>query len=66
MEYHVSALLRRFKAPNRPALISRAYKLGILSAGVWPPRIRPEFVTDRPTKNEGPQPAAGTSRHFPS
>ncbi|MBM2619683.1 PAS domain S-box protein [Actinoplanes sp. LDG1-06] len=44
VEYHVSAMLRRLKAPNRPALVSRAYKLGILSAGTWPPRADPQFV----------------------
>lgn len=44
VEYHVSAMLRKLKAPNRPALVSRAYKLGILTVGVWPPRARPEYV----------------------
>ncbi|WP_130512565.1 LuxR C-terminal-related transcriptional regulator [Krasilnikovia cinnamomea] len=44
VEYHVSAMLRRLKAPNRPALISRAYRMGILTIGAWPPRVREEFV----------------------
>ncbi|GIF12841.1 hypothetical protein Ate01nite_28730 [Actinoplanes teichomyceticus] len=44
VEYHVSAMLRKLNAPNRPALVSRAYELGILAVGVWPPRARPEYV----------------------
>ncbi|WP_253767244.1 PAS domain-containing protein [Goodfellowiella coeruleoviolacea] len=44
VEYHVSAMLRRLKAPNRPALVSRAYALGILGVGNWPPRVLPEYV----------------------
>lgn len=44
VEYHVSAMLRRLKAVNRPALVSRAYALGILSVGSWPPRVLPEYV----------------------
>lgn len=44
VEYHVGAMLRRLKAPNRAALISRAYEVGILTAGIWPPRANPQFV----------------------
>lgn len=40
VEYHVSSMLRRLRAPNRPALVSRAYAMGILSVGSWPPRVR--------------------------
>lgn len=39
VEYHVGAMLRRYAVPNRPALVSKAYELGILSLGVWPPRV---------------------------
>ncbi|KAA2254121.1 PAS domain-containing protein [Solihabitans fulvus] len=44
VEYHVSAMLRKLKAPNRPALVSRAYALGILSVGSWPPKVLPNCV----------------------
>lgn len=44
VEYHVGGMLRKFKAPNRPALVSRAYSLGILSVGSWPPRVLPEYI----------------------
>lgn len=44
VEYHVGLMLRRFKAPNRAALVSRAYSLGVLTAGSWPPRAVPEYV----------------------
>lgn len=44
IEYHVSAMLRRLDVPNRPALVSRAYTMGILSSGTWPPRVQCDYV----------------------
>jgi PAS domain S-box-containing protein len=44
VEYHVTTLLRRFKVKNRPALISKAYSMGIFRVGSWPPRVLPEYV----------------------
>jgi PAS domain S-box-containing protein len=44
VEYHVSAMLRKLNAPNRAALVSRAYSMGVLAIGVWPPKVQPEFV----------------------
>ncbi|GGS23833.1 hypothetical protein GCM10010269_73340 [Streptomyces humidus] len=44
VEYHVGLMLRRFKAPNRAALVSRAYSMGVLTVGSWPPRAVPEYV----------------------
>jgi len=44
VEYHVSAMLRKLNAPNRAALVSRAYSMGVLPIGVWPPKVQPEFV----------------------
>ena len=44
VDYHISALLRRFRVSNRAALASRAYSMGILSSGSWPPRVVPECV----------------------
>jgi DNA-binding CsgD family transcriptional regulator len=44
IEYHIGAMLRRFKVPNRAALASRAYSLGILCMGIWPPRVVPDCV----------------------
>ncbi|MGM1058733.1 PAS domain-containing protein [Saccharothrix sp. Mg75] len=44
VEYHVSALLRKLKAKNRPALVSKAYSMGILDVASWPPRVFPEYV----------------------
>ncbi|MFG1664730.1 LuxR C-terminal-related transcriptional regulator [Streptomyces sp. Y7] len=46
VEYHVSSLLRKMKVTNRPALISKSYSLGVFALGQWPPRVRPEFVSD--------------------
>lgn len=44
VEYHVSAMLRRLRVPNRSALVSRAFAMGILKAGVWPPRVHQDYV----------------------
>ncbi len=44
IEYHVAAMLRRFKTPNRSALVAKAYSQGILRIGQWPPRVTPEYV----------------------
>lgn len=44
VEYHVSTMLRKFKAPNRAALVSRAYSSGILAIGSWPPHVLPEAI----------------------
>lgn len=44
VEYHIGRLLRRFRVPNRTALVGRAYSLGIFDSGSWPPRVLREFV----------------------
>ncbi|WP_312872808.1 helix-turn-helix transcriptional regulator [Kibdelosporangium persicum] len=44
VEYHVKAMLRKLDAPNRTALVSRAYSLGLLATSVWPPKVEPEYV----------------------
>ncbi|WP_051969273.1 helix-turn-helix transcriptional regulator [Kitasatospora azatica] len=42
VEYHISAMLRKLKAPTRSALVARAYALDILVPHCWPPRVRPQ------------------------
>jgi PAS domain S-box-containing protein len=44
VEYHVSTLLRKLKVSNRPALVSKAYSMGIFAVGAWPPRVLPDYV----------------------
>lgn len=44
VEYHVGTMLKKLKAPNRAALVSRAYSLGVLRVGSWPPKVSPDFV----------------------
>ncbi|XRQ09195.1 PAS domain-containing protein [Actinomadura welshii] len=44
VEYHVSRLMRTFKAANRSALVSRAYSAGLFSVGIWPPAVIPDLV----------------------
>ncbi|MFF5554015.1 LuxR C-terminal-related transcriptional regulator [Streptomyces olivaceoviridis] len=45
VEYHVVALMRKLKVPNRTALIARSYWLGVFSPQQWPPRVRPALVS---------------------
>ncbi len=40
VEYHVSKLLQCLRVPNRPALIAKAYCMGILTTDSWPPEVR--------------------------
>ncbi|MFE5769434.1 LuxR C-terminal-related transcriptional regulator [Streptomyces sp. NPDC056485] len=47
VNYHVTRLCRRLGVPNRPALIARAYVLGLLDPAAWPPRAAPAGP-DRP------------------
>ena len=44
VEYHVGSMLRKLQAPNRAALVSRAYAAGMLTVGTWPARVLPDFV----------------------
>lgn len=44
IEYHVGAMLRRFKCPNRSALVAKAYSQGILCIGQWPPKVAPDYI----------------------
>ncbi|MFC9757990.1 LuxR C-terminal-related transcriptional regulator [Streptomyces sp. NPDC056638] len=45
VEYHVASLLRKMKAANRPALISKGFALGVFAVGEWPPHVRSEFIS---------------------
>ncbi|MFI8281192.1 hypothetical protein ACIGBH_41330 [Streptomyces sp. NPDC085929] len=38
LDYHVCQLRAALDADSRPALVARAYTLGILDTRVWPPR----------------------------
>ncbi|MFF9019634.1 PAS domain-containing protein [Streptomyces eurythermus] len=40
--YHLRRLSTRWGAANRTELVARAYALGVLLPGVWPPRARAE------------------------
>lgn len=39
VEYHVGNLLRKLGCRNRTEAVSRAYALGFLSVGSWPPEM---------------------------
>ncbi|MFI0820970.1 LuxR C-terminal-related transcriptional regulator [Streptomyces sp. NPDC021098] len=37
ISYHLGELMREFQADNRTELVSRAYSVGLLKVGTWPP-----------------------------
>ncbi|KAA6212701.1 PAS domain-containing protein [Streptomyces albofaciens JCM 4342] len=37
VNYHLTRLARRWRVQGRAALVAKAYVLGVLAAGVWPP-----------------------------
>ncbi|MEU4211624.1 PAS domain-containing protein [Streptomyces sp. NPDC026206] len=37
VNYHLTRLTRRWRVPNRTALVAKAYVLGVLVPGQWPP-----------------------------
>ncbi|MFE6055912.1 helix-turn-helix transcriptional regulator [Kitasatospora sp. NPDC056446] len=39
VNYHLARLSRRWRVPNRTALVARAYATGVLAAGTWPPAV---------------------------
>ncbi|MEU5313838.1 LuxR C-terminal-related transcriptional regulator [Streptomyces sp. NPDC021562] len=39
IDYHVRVMSEKLQAPNRVALVSRAFVLQILRTDSWPPRI---------------------------
>jgi DNA-binding NarL/FixJ family response regulator len=44
IEYHVSNMLKQFKVPNRAALVSKSYSMGMFKVGSWPPRVLGDYV----------------------
>jgi DNA-binding CsgD family transcriptional regulator len=47
IEYHVGTMLRQFKVPNRAALVSKMYSMGLFGVGSWPPRVLDEYIRRR-------------------
>ncbi|MCS0635040.1 LuxR C-terminal-related transcriptional regulator [Streptomyces sp. LP05-1] len=39
LDYHIGRLRQKLRARSRTALVARAYTTGLLTAGVWPPRV---------------------------
>ncbi|HUQ58836.1 helix-turn-helix transcriptional regulator [Lentzea sp.] len=44
IDYHVRVMSDKLQAPNRVALVSRAFVLEILRTDSWPPRVACETV----------------------
>jgi len=48
VEYHISVMMRKLQAPNRSALVARAYALNLFMPQCWPPRLKPQYVAQFP------------------
>ncbi|GAA2525328.1 LuxR family transcriptional regulator [Winogradskya humida] len=53
VEYRISSMFRKLNAPNRTALVSRAYAIGALTVGSWPPRVKQDFVLQNTRSTAG-------------
>jgi DNA-binding CsgD family transcriptional regulator len=42
--YHIGNLLMKLRADTRAGLVARAYALGILCPGTWPPAVNPGYL----------------------
>ncbi|MEO8424810.1 MAG: helix-turn-helix transcriptional regulator [Actinomycetota bacterium] len=42
--YHIGNLFMKLRAESRAGLVARAYAVGILGPGVWPPTIDPSYI----------------------
>lgn len=42
--YHIGNLLMKLRAETRAGLVARAYALGILCPGTWPPAVNPGYL----------------------
>jgi DNA-binding CsgD family transcriptional regulator len=43
--YHIGTMMRKFNVPNRTALASKAFSVGIFQDGYWPPRVLSDYIS---------------------
>jgi PAS domain S-box-containing protein len=48
VDYHLALLRRRLRVTSRSALVARAYALGVLHPGTWPPAVDHRFLEPHP------------------
>jgi PAS domain S-box-containing protein len=48
IDYHLATLRRRLRVSTRGALVARAYALGLLHPGMWPPAVDRQFMEPHP------------------
>lgn len=48
VNYHLTRLSRRWRVQGRTALVAKAYVLGVLAQGVWPPAATEALSTESP------------------
>jgi DNA-binding CsgD family transcriptional regulator len=61
VNYHLRQLFRQLDAPNRTALVARAYFLGLLDARTWPPAATSDDVTPTRVLRTTMSPGSGTA-----
>ena len=43
--YHIGNLFMKLRADSRAGLVARAYAMGVMSTGTWPPAIDPVYLS---------------------
>jgi DNA-binding CsgD family transcriptional regulator len=43
--YHIGTMMRKFNVPNRTALASKAFSVGIFQDGYWPPKVVNDYIS---------------------
>ncbi|MFC5721479.1 PAS domain-containing protein [Streptomyces gamaensis] len=62
VNYHLTRLTRRWRVPNRTALVAKAYVLGVLSVREWPPAPSPQRARGGCRSTQSPHMPPGTAR----
>ncbi|MEU7108650.1 PAS domain-containing protein [Streptomyces sp. NPDC046215] len=62
VNYHLTRLTRRWRVPNRTALVAKAYVLGVLSTREWPPSPAPQRARGGCRSTQSPHMPPGSTR----
>ncbi|MBF6051410.1 PAS domain-containing protein [Streptomyces eurocidicus] len=62
VNYHLTRLTRRWRVPNRTALVAKAYVLGVLSTREWPPAPAPQRARGACRSTQSPHMPPGATR----
>jgi DNA-binding CsgD family transcriptional regulator len=62
--YHIGNLLMKLRADSRAGLVARAYAMGVLAPGTWPPAVDPDYVLMEGLRSRGTVPVGEDPSHL--